>query len=98
MVFGTGGKVAERGAAAIHNCGSSCERLECKPFHKKRFQAILKQLRSLTAEEPDVFPPAMASLCRKAGLAAVLVREIKGAPVSGAAKWLWARPFVTHRC
>jgi hypothetical protein len=33
----------------------------------------------------------MASLCREAGVAAVLVREIKGAPVSGAAKWLSPR-------
>jgi len=83
----------QKGAMAtwLRLCELAAAQLDCKPFNKKRFQAILKQIRSLTVEEPDVFIPAMASLCREAGVAAVLVREIKGAPVSGAAKWLSPR-------
>lgn len=65
-------------------------KVECKPFDKVAFRAVLDEIRTLTVQGPEVFVPRMLRLCAVAGVALVLVREIKGAPVSGAAKWLTA--------
>jgi HTH-type transcriptional regulator / antitoxin HigA len=65
-------------------------KIECKPFNKVTFRAALDEIRKLTVEEPEVFVPQIIELCAAAGVAVVLVPEIKGAPVSGAAKWLTA--------
>jgi HTH-type transcriptional regulator/antitoxin HigA len=62
--------------------------LPCAPFDKEKFKAALAQIRALTVERPEVFVPRMKELCAAAGVAFVLMREIKGAPVSGAAYWL----------
>jgi HTH-type transcriptional regulator/antitoxin HigA len=63
-------------------------KVKCRPFDKDRFRAALDQIRALTVERPEVYVPRMKELCAAAGVAFVLVREIKGAPVSGAAQWL----------
>lgn len=63
-------------------------RVECVPFDKTAFRTALDEIRSLTVEEPEVFVPRMTKACATSGVAFVLVPEIKGAPVSGAAKWL----------
>lgn len=65
-------------------------KVECKPFEKATFRAALDEVRRLTVKGPDVFVPKMTSLCAESGVALALVPEIKGAPVSGAAKWLTA--------
>jgi HTH-type transcriptional regulator/antitoxin HigA len=65
-------------------------KFECKPFDKSRFRAALDEIRKLTVKEPEVFVPRTTALCAACGVALVLVPEIKGAPVSGAAKWLTA--------
>jgi HTH-type transcriptional regulator / antitoxin HigA len=61
---------------------------ECKPFGRVAFRAALDKIRSLTVKDPEVFVPRMIALCAACGVALVLVPEIRGAPVSGAAKWL----------
>lgn len=61
---------------------------DCQPYDAKKFQANLIEIRALTTQRPENFVPRMVDLCAEAGVALVLVREIKGAPVSGAAKWL----------
>lgn len=63
---------------------------ECNPFDKSKFRAAVDAIRALTVLEPDEFVPRMNELCAAAGVAFVLVQEIKDAPVSGAAKWLTA--------
>ena len=60
----------------------------CQPYDPKRFRANLDVIRSLTVTDPQVFVPQMIASCAEAGVALALVPEIKGAPVSGAAKWL----------
>ena len=60
----------------------------CAPYSRSRFRESLDEIRRLTLERPEVFVPRMKSLCASAGVAFVLVPEIKGAPVSGAACWL----------
>jgi addiction module HigA family antidote len=66
------------------------QKVECKLFNKAIFRAALGEIRKLTVQGPEVFVPRMIGLCAAAGVALVLVPEIKGAPVSGAAKWLTA--------
>jgi addiction module HigA family antidote len=61
--------------------------VECQPFDKAKFKAAVDAIRALTVQPPEVFVPKMKEMCAAAGVAVVLVPEIKGAPVSGAAKW-----------
>ncbi len=75
-------------AAWLRLCELEAQCIECRPFDKPRFHAAVKAIRGLTVQEPEVFVPAMVDHGRTAGVAIVLVPEIKGAPVSGAAKWL----------
>ena len=65
--------------------------VECRPFDKSRFREALAQIRTLTTEPPEVFVPGMKELCAAAGVATILVPEIKGAPASGATRWLTPR-------
>lgn len=60
----------------------------CAPFDRTKFRTVLDQIRALTVEQPDVFVPKMKALCADAGVAIVLVPEIKNVPVSGATQWL----------
>jgi len=62
--------------------------LPCAAYDKEKFKEALAQIRGLTIEGPEVFVPRMKELCAGAGVAVVFVREIKRAPVSGAAYWL----------
>ena len=61
---------------------------ECAPFEAAVFKAQLKHCRTLTQQTPESFIPALRRACALAGVALVLVPEIKGAPWSGAAEWL----------
>jgi len=65
------------------------QRLPCEPYDKNRFRTELKSIRNLTVEtEPSVFVPRLESLAATAGVAVVLVRELPGIRISGAARWL----------
>ena len=59
-----------------------------RPFDRARFRAVLDEIRGFTVEQPEVFVPKMKALCEGAGVAVVLVPEIKNVPVSGATRWL----------
>lgn len=60
----------------------------CAPFGKSRFRAVLNELRAITIEKPEVSVPKMKAACADAGVAVVLVPEIKNVPVNGATRWL----------
>lgn len=62
--------------------------VSCSPFDKSQFRAALNQIRAFTVETPENFVPKMKTLCAEAGVAVVLVPEIKNVPVSGATRWL----------
>ncbi len=62
--------------------------IECAPYDKERFRQVLKELRVLTREAPEVFVPRMIATCSAAGVAIALVPEMKKVPWSGATKWL----------
>ncbi len=61
---------------------------ECDPFDRKLFLENLATIRALTVYSPEIFLSQMKQLCAMAGVAFVLVPEIKGAPWNGAAEWL----------
>jgi len=75
-------------ATWLRLCEIEAQKAKCEQFDKAKFRAELQVIRGLTVEGPDVFVPQMLTRCAIAGVAVALVPEIKGAPVSGAAKWL----------
>lgn len=62
--------------------------IQCEPYDKARFEAALGRIRRLTAEPLGSLEPKLRELCAASGVALVIVREIPGAAVSGATRWL----------
>lgn len=61
----------------------------CQPYDEKLFKSALQEIRALTVEsDPQKFIPKLVEMCRAVGVAVVFVPNIKGAPMSGATKWL----------
>lgn len=87
---------SDRGAiAAWLRIGEiKAERCECARFDEIRFRETLTRIRALTADSPERFEPEMLRLCAEAGVVLALVPEIRRAHVSGAARWLNARPVI----
>jgi hypothetical protein len=48
----------------------------------------VREIRTLTVLPPEEFKPQMQKLCRETGVVLALVPSIKGAHVSGVARWL----------
>jgi len=65
--------------------------ITCLPYTPKMFKSALKEIRKLTDQDPQNFCQEMKDLCAQAGVAVVFVKEIQGAPVSGASRWLTPR-------
>lgn len=64
-------------------------RITCRPFDHARLKALLPEVRDLTCEpEPSLWLPSLVSRCAEVGVAVVVVREVKGARINGAARWL----------
>lgn len=59
-----------------------------RPYHGTDLRALLPRLRALTTQPPDVFEPAMRTSCAEVGVVVVFVKEVRGARVSGATRWL----------
>lgn len=64
------------------------ERLDSPKYDRVRFEAALKEIRTLTVRSPEEFDPRLHELCRESGVALVLVPTIPRAHVSGVARWL----------
>ena len=64
------------------------EEIEVENFDRGIFKKILSEIREFTVLTPDEFYPRMVGLCRSAGVALVLVPELKVTHISGAACWL----------
>jgi len=63
--------------------------IDCKDYDKKKFESALSEIKKITAEQyPNKFLPILIDKCSNAGVAVVLVPNLEGAPVSGAARWL----------
>ena len=64
------------------------ERIETDYFDKTIFKEGLLKIRELTLLKPDEFFPVMQEVCRKAGVALVLVPELGKTHISGSALWV----------
>ncbi len=73
-------------------------KIECNFFDKNRFKEVLKQIRTLTREQTEVFEREMKRLCAEAGVAIALVPEMKNVPWHGATKWLTPRKVMILLC
>lgn len=63
--------------------------IECRPFDKTAFRAVLGKIRDLTTEpDPQVFVPTLRARCALAGVAVVLVPGLPKTGLSGATRWL----------
>jgi addiction module HigA family antidote len=58
------------------------------PFNKRSFERAVKEARTLTREDPDIFLPRLQVLCAQSGVALVLVPAIPGCGVYGVTRWL----------
>ena len=63
-------------------------RRQAGPFNHVKLRSHLGTFRQLTLLPPQDFEPRLKELCADCGVVLVLVAEIKGSRVSGAARWL----------
>jgi HTH-type transcriptional regulator/antitoxin HigA len=63
--------------------------IDCLPFDKAGLQARLDTLRGLTRDpDPNSWWPQLQEICASVGVVVVGEREISGARINGAARWL----------
>ena len=75
-------------AAWIRMGEITAQDIVCQPYSKSAFEDVVKRIRALTVEPPEVFLPEIKKLCAGAGVAVVLVPRISKVPWNGATKWL----------
>lgn len=66
----------------------AAQAIACDPFDKRRLQAELPQLRSLTVLPPEQFESELVKRCARNGVAVVFVKEITGSRACGATRWV----------
>lgn len=64
------------------------QRVKTQPYDRNKFQRVLTEIRQLTTKPAEDFTLRMVELAASAGVAVVFVKELKGCPTSGAARWL----------
>ena len=64
-------------------------KIECPPFDARRFRQVLEDIRPLTRRGPfmQIFT-RVKEMCLEAGVIVLLVPELKGTHLNGAARWL----------
>lgn len=62
--------------------------IESAPYDKRKFEAVLDEIVTLTHAEPEVFESQMVDLCRHAGVAVVFASELPKTHLSGATRWV----------
>ncbi|MHB8107594.1 MAG: helix-turn-helix domain-containing protein [Candidatus Cryosericum sp.] len=64
------------------------QQLQCSAYDVATFRQALQEARHLSTEKPDEFVLQLQSLCARAGVAVVFVRELPRIRASGATRWL----------
>ena len=74
----------------------SVEGNDLPPFDRNKFRESLKAIRDLTViDDPAIWLPRLEALCAAAGVALAIEREITGARINGAVRWLPSeRPLI----
>ena len=62
--------------------------VDCADFDKEKFDYVLRKVRSLTTDSPEVFQKALVELCATAGVVVVFTPDLPNTRVSAAARWL----------
>ena len=62
--------------------------IDVPEYNKSQFKNAVEQIRTLTTLQPEEFLPKMESLCNQAGVVFILEKEIPGASVNGAVRWI----------
>jgi HTH-type transcriptional regulator/antitoxin HigA len=70
------------------------ERLECKPYNRTAFKAVLSRIRSLTRLTPIEFVPRLQRMCSEVGVAVVFVPELPKIRAFGASYWISGTPVI----
>lgn len=65
-----------------------CQSQPCKPFDKEGFLEALREIRGLTRSNPLAAIPEAIALCASVGVAVCIVKQIPGASISGATRWV----------
>ncbi len=74
---------------AWHMLGEHAVRsLDLPPYNKVKFEAAVREIRSLTLLPASEFQPRMRQLCHEAGAALVFIEPLKATALFGAARWL----------
>ena len=63
-------------------------KIAAQDYDKRTFLLALREARSLTREEPEVFQAVIQAHCGAAGVAVVFVPQLPKSRVSGATRWL----------
>lgn len=75
-------------AAWLRKGELEAEEIECAPYNKDKFRAVLHEIRALTTEAPEQFLEPLVQRCAEAGVAVVFVPALSQISVSGATRWL----------
>ncbi len=62
--------------------------IQCEPHSSKHFRSTLGRVRGLSRLGPAQFKPLLIEACASAGVAVAFIRELPGARLSGATRWL----------
>lgn len=81
-------KCAEAVSAWLRQGEHQAQQIECAPYDRKRFLAVLDEVRGLTREGPEAFVPKLEELCASTGVAVVFVPELPKIGIWGATRWL----------
>lgn len=75
-------------AAWLRRGEVNAHQVECQPYDRGKFKEALHRIRLLTNKPPGEFYPEAQQLCADSGVAFVIIPEIPGSSVNGAARWL----------
>jgi HTH-type transcriptional regulator/antitoxin HigA len=70
-------------------------KVDTQPFDARRFREVLDEIRPLTRREPfDQIFKRVQAMCAEAGVVVLLIPELSGTHLSGAARWLGAKAVI----
>lgn len=75
-------------AAWVRRGELEAAKIDCRPYDKERFKEVLKEIATLTTQDPGSYGRRIIELCASAGVAVVFVPKVPKAGLSGLTKWL----------
>lgn len=62
--------------------------MQCDPYDVEKFRTLLPRLRPLTRLKPTISTKKLISECASCGVAVVIIPQLSGTRLSGAARWI----------